>query len=697
MTTKQATISRERLVNRLALLTILSLGIVWPPLFAQGRGDDLANVHAGSLLLKTDDGRPVQALRESTRIRARVTGNVARVHVTQRFENPSDDWAEGLYAFPLCAGAAVDELEMQIGERKIRGEIRRKEEARATYERAKSEGRRASLVDQHRPNMFTTSVANIAPHSSITVDVAYLDTVPFRDGRYTLDLPLSITPRYTPGMALDPGAPLAADIANHANAMVRSASIFDVATDASPTATPERVTADLQHAEVEVELLPGFRLGSLRSVNHPAVMDMIASGRRITLQGSSIPADRDFELVWEPAVVPDTQAAAFAERVNGDTYVLVTLMPPQMTAARSYTREVLFVIDTSGSMSGPSIVQARAALQLGVQRLAPGDTFNVIRFSSDASSLFPAPRRADTEARELAARYIDGLAADGGTEMRRALDLAFAAAPATESLRQIVFVTDGSVSDEAELVKMIHERIGTTRLFTVGIGAAPNAYFMREAASAGHGSYTFIPNVSEVRERMEALFRKLENPALVDLQLFWPGGVHAELATDLPGDVYAGDPLVVVARMPSVPQGVITLTGRSAGGAWTRQLQMNVVSDRAGIAKLWARERIGELSRQKIFGADPQEREARIVELALAHHLVSELTSLVAVDVTPARPAGQPLERQQAPTAAPVGGAWAGTTGFSPTATPAPLLLLIGLLMLAVALALWRTREAFGR
>lgn len=671
MTTQKHTkATRERVVNWLAVLVLLSLGIVWPPAFANTRSDDLKDVHAGSLLLRTSDGERVVALRQSTTIRAQVTGNVARVHVTQKFENPGDVWVEGVYVFPLSAGAAVDELEMVVGERRIRGEIQRKEEARATYEKAKSEGRRASLVDQERPNMFTTSVANIAPHSSITVDIAYLDTVPHRDGRYTLNLPLSITPRYTPGVQGDEAAP---------------------PVPMPSSATPEAVRPEMQTAQIEVDLLPGFTIGDVRSINHPADVSAIASGRRVTLQGSTIPADRDFELVWTPAVVPETEAAAFAEQFNGDTYVLVALTPPQMIASRAYQREVLFIIDTSGSMQGPSIQQAKAALQLGVQRLAPGDTFNIIRFSSDASCLFDSPRIADTEARGEAAKYIDRLVADGGTEMRLALDMAFAMPSSHEALRQIVFVTDGSVSNEAELVKSIHERIDSARLFTVGIGAAPNAYFMREAAAAGRGSYTFIPNVNEVRERMEDVFRKLENPALVDLQVFWPGGVKGELATALPSDVYAGDPLVVVARLPKAPEGVLALTGRSGGGAWIRQLQLKSVGDQAGIAKLWARERIGELSRQKNFGGDAEEVKTQIVGLALGHHLVSEYTTLVAVDVTPpVRSLDMELTALQAPTVAPVGGAWASpTTGFSKTATPAPMLWAIGLLGLGLAAWLW--------
>jgi Ca-activated chloride channel family protein len=188
---------------------------------------------------------------------------------------------------------------------------------------------------------------------------------------------------------------------------------------------------------------------------------------------------------------------------------------------------------------------------------------------------------------------------------------------------------------------------------------------------------------------MGDLFRKLENPALVDLQLHWPDGAVATLAAALPSDVYAGDPLTVVAKLPTAPKGVLTLTGRTGGGTWTRQLALDTVGDQAGIAKLWARERIGELTRQKNMGGDASEAEGQIVNLALAHHLVSDYTSLVAVDVTPVRPVDAALNAEQAPTSAPRGGAWAqSSTGFASTATPAPLLVVMGLMALAVALML---------
>ena len=673
---------RERLINWFAIIALLLAGVVWPPVYgatpeSRDAGRDRAgNVGAGTLYLcAMPCGSPTEALRQATQIRAQVTGNVARVHVTQKFENPGDDWVEGLYVFPLSAGAAVDELEMLVGERRIRGEIKRKQDARAIYEQARSEGRRASLVDQERPNMFTTSVANIAPHSSITVDIAYLDTIPFRDGRYSLSLPLSITPRYTPGAMFDATDPNAAKNAQEAQA-------------GGSTVTPEHVAAAVQNAQIEVELQLGFPVQSVQSLNHTIAMEKTGAGSRISLRSSIVPADRDFELIWTPSLTPDTHAAAFAERNGDSTYVLVTLMPPQMAAERSYKREVLFIIDTSGSMGGSSIEQARAALRLGVARLQPGDTFNIIRFSNDATSLFPTSQLAVGINRQGAADFIDGLVADGGTEMRSALDLAFSIPATPDALRQIVFVTDGSVSNEAEVVKLIGGHIGGARLFTVGIGAAPNAYFIREAAAAGRGSSTFIPQIEQVSERMGDLFRKLENPALVDLQLHWPDGVTADLATSLPSDVYMGDPLTVIARLSSLPRGTLTLTGRSGGGVWTRQLPLQIVDDQSGVSKLWARERIGELSRQKSLGGDATEAEGQIVSLALKHHLVSDYTSLVAVDVTPVRPAGVDARPEQVPLSAPRGGAWSNSTGFASTATPAPLLLVIGLVALAFGFAL---------
>ena len=665
------------LINWLALAVLLALGVCAAPAHAR-----TSEPESGALLLRGDpDAAPVAALRVETRMHATVTGNIARVEVTQTFTNPCDAWVEGLYVFPLPEGAAVDQMSMQVGERRIVGEIRERAAAHQAYEKAKSAGQRASLVDQERPNMFTSTVANIAPGSSVTVAIAYLDSIAFRDGRFRLSLPLAITPRYTPGATADPevgatGAVAPEDLPREAGG----------AAGQGPTA--ERVTSALQRVSIQVDLAPGFALAAVESLHHAVTATPTAAGRRITLDAAQVPADRDFELVWKPQVLPDTQAAAFAEHLGSEDYVLVMLTPPQLTQRTSAPREVIFIIDTSGSMGGPSIEQARAALRLGVARLAPADSFNVIRFSDSATPLFARALPASAQNRAAASAFIEALQAGGGTEMRSALELAFATEPAPQLLRQIVFITDGSVGNEAQLVKLIHERIGAGRLFTVGIGADPNTYFMHAAAAAGRGSYTFIGNRAQVQERMGDLFLKLEQPALVNLAVHWPGDAAAELAASLPADVYAGDPIVIAARLGSVPRGLLTLSGESAGHAWVRQIPLTPVTAQSGVAKLWARERIGELTQQASFAGDATPLKASILELALTHHLVSQYTSLVAIDVTPVRPAGTAYGQEQAPTAAPVGSYWANSAGFAGTATPAPLLLLIGTCLCALAVLL---------
>ena len=673
-----------KIVSRTAFSVSVIGFVAWlwcaPPASAR----ESLETRSGTLYLKSaPDSEAYEALRLATTMHAQVTGNVARVHVTQKFSNTGSDWVEGLYVFPLSADAAVDELLMSVGDRTIRGEIQEKAKAQTAYRQARSAGKQASIVDQERPNMFTTAVANIAPNSTVSIEITYLETIPYRDSRYTLRLPLAITPRYTPGADLDPAAPLAA-----ANAAVANAT-----TGAS--ATPERVTAARQNVDITVELAAGFSVGSISSQHHAVEVNDDVLGKRIHLNGRQIAADHDFELVWTPAVADDVEAAAFAEKVGDDTFALVVLTPPNTAGEAIQPREVTFIIDTSGSMQGPSIEQARTALQLGIDRLKPGDRFNIIRFASDYSSLFSGPEPVTASARLQAGQFILDLRADGGTEMRAPLERALSAAPKAEFLPQIVFITDGSVGNEAELVALIHARIGAARLFTVGIGAAPNSYFLQQAAAAGRGSYTFIAERDQVASRMQDLFLKLERPALVDLKVVWPDDLAADMAAPMPGDVYAGDPLVILARLPQSPSGSLTLSGRIRGRDWVHRVQIARVGEQSGLSKLWARERIADWSRRLQFGGDREQLRTSILDLALEHHLVSEFTSLVAIDDVVVRPPGSAGHVEQPPTSAPAGSYWA-TTGFAKTATPAGLLLDWGLLCITFGGLLWWVRVRRG-
>jgi len=602
-------------------------------------GMTLDEVQSGTLLLATpDQGQYTPAPTQETRAEIRVTGPIARAVVTQRFRNPGDAWAEAIYAFPLPEDAAVDHMRMTVGDRVIEGQIQEKMQARQTYQTATREGKRAGLVEQHRPNLFTTSVANIPPHSEIEVAIEYQHLLHWRDGGFGLRFPLAITPRYNPGSAgtliqnttLDGGwAILPGEIPNR------------VQIDPPDTEQP---AAGLKPVTLEVELNTGYPLEQVASRYHAIDRYTDELGRtRIELQGP-VPAERDFVLEWRPRADRAPTAAFFTEHTEAGDYGLLMVMPPDAAFEQQARppREIIFIVDTSGSMGGASIRQAREALILALQQLQPDDRFNLIQFNDQARSLFPQPISADSGHIRQALAWTNGLQANGGTNMAPALSQAFAMRNSGGHLQQVIFITDGAVSNEAELVQLIHQNLANRRLFTVGIGSAPNTHFMTEAANMGKGSFTYIGQVSEVAEKMSALFAQLEHPALTDLRLELP--VEAEILPDPLPDLYLGEPVVAVMRLHGMPDHDAILGGNIGNLQWKNNLSLRATTEQSGLGVHWARSRIQQWMRAEARGEDPQKVRKAILDLGLRHHLVSRHTSLVAVDVTPVRPVEETLE-----------------------------------------------------
>jgi Ca-activated chloride channel family protein len=621
---------------------------------------------SGTLLLR-DGERRIPAPLLATDVRISIAGIVARTQVTQRFVNTGDDWREGVYVFPLPESAAVDRLEMRIGARRIQGQIRERGEARRAYDQAKAQGKKAALVEQERPNLFTTSAAAIGPHEEVVVAIEYQESLRFDSGAFALRFPMAITPRYVP-----------AD---------------DRVADASRITPPFVHPADgkVLPVTLAVVLDAGFPLARLSSLYHAVNVDEAVDGRiTVTLDGP-VPADRDFVLEWAPEVGRSPAAALFTEQHDGKAYVLLTLMPnvPQGDAVR-LPREATYIIDTSGSMAGTSIVQAKAALTYALERLAPGDRFNVIEFNSHARALFDAPVPVDGATLARARSFVASLRANGGTEMREALALALRPARAEGFVRQVVFLTDGAVGNEDELFALIRERLGDRRLFTVAIGSAPNRHFMTKAAQFGRGTFTSIGDVREVQQKMAALIGKLERPILTDLAIDWPGAVEA-WPRELP-DLYDGEPIVVKAALQSL-EGEVALRGWFGDKAWQATLPLPGNGSAPGIGVLWARAKIEALSDLAIGGANPADVRAEIVRVALAHHLVSKHTSLVAVDVTPTAPPGTDIVKTAIPGNLPHGQEFEAIFGGLPqTASPARedfvfamVVLLTALMLLALA------------
>ncbi len=609
-------------------------------------------VQSGSLLLETSEaGRYVEAPRLATVVNLDVSGPTARARLTQAFENPTDSFVEALYVFPLPEESAVYSLKMVIGDRVIVADIKEKQAAREIYEKAKSEGKKVTLIEQQRPNVFTNAVANIGPHEKVVIQVEYQQAVRLADERFSLRVPLVVAPRYNP------------DIASPVVQKVEMQNGWGKSSDAgkpdpynAPIVTPLAPPAELRTnpVSISVELKPGFPLGKVESLYHKVRIDAANDAtREITLDGAAA-ADRDFVLEWSAVAKDAPQIGLFREHVGKDDYVLAYVTPPAVASAKKAQREVVFVIDNSGSMGGTSIEQAKASLDYALSHLQPGDRFNVIRFDDTLTRFFEDSVEANQQNIASARRFVTSLEAQGGTAMLPALHAALDDSHRGNGLRQIVFLTDGEISNEQQLLDAIAARRGRSRIFMVGIGSAPNSYLMNHAAELGRGTFTHIGSAAEVDERMRALFDKLENPTVTDLKASFSEKNVSMTPSILP-DLYRGEPLVIAARMGKAA-GNLVIEGEIDGRPWTVNLPLDQAMNAEGISKLWARRKIDDAEVELTLGKISQDAaDARVLRLALEHHLVSRLTSLVAVDKTLSRPANTPLTRADIPLQLPAG------------------------------------------
>ena len=616
--------SNSRLTWLLRLLGALALyacfGLIAEFAYANNNNlNPLESTH-GSVWLLPDNGNYINALLLETDVNFDISGMIVRAKVKQRFKNTSSLWAEGVYVFPLPDRAAVDHFKLHIGERQIEGQIQERAQARKTYEIAKNEGRQAGLVEQQRANVFTTKLANIAPGEDISVEIEYQQTLEYIDGSYRLRFPMVIGPRF--------------------HATNDSITQHNNDTDVSTVIAETRVNPVYLHASLDV----GVPLSKLDSSYHAIDIQQTDTHRySIALAAENVFADRDFELVWTPELSHHPQTAVFTEQYDGYEYALISVLPPALESLgqQLLPRDVVFILDVSGSMSGTSIEQARASLIQALARLQPQDRFNIIWFNDRSERLYPRAMPASVNYIQQASRIINSLTADGGTVMLPALALALNGQPELSRVRQIIFLTDGNVDNEQELFKLIIRQLGDNRLFTVGIGSAPNSYFMRKAARAGRGSFTYIGDINEVQQKTNALLEKLESPALVNIDMRIEG-LDVEAFPDPVPDLYLNEPLTVLIRGKQLGNS-ITLYGDYGESNWQQQLALSDSINHPGIRTAWARNKITSLLQQHHDADTEDDRDViknQAILTSIKHHLVSRFTSLVAVDVTPVNNSG---------------------------------------------------------
>ena len=576
------------------------------------------------------------------RMNLSVQGLLADMTLEQTFRNTTGQWLEGRYLFPLPEDAAIRGLTITVGERVIKGQIMTRQKAKQQYTAAKDAGQVASLVEQNRPNLFTMSVASIAPNDDIKIKLDVMLPVTIKDKTLQLVLPTTLTPRYT----------------------------NELTPDAAELDTPFARQSDIRGPRLTLlaNIAPLDDLSLVGSSTHA----LDTSSGNITL--ADIPMDRDIVLSWPMRVIPATSGEAFTSKHNGKRYMQVLLTPPNdASQLPSVSRELILLIDKSGSMAGESIRAAREAIHFALDGLDPDDTFNIIAFDDGTQPLFSSARPAEAGTIATARRFADQLNADGGTEMFNALQLAltndrddrlilnsrvnanedtdadnaitkaeFSANYSDESrLKQLVFLTDGSVGYEESLLKFIKQRLGNSRLFTVGIGSAPNTWFLEKAAEAGRGVALSIRDTSDVASAVGQLLSRLEQPVITDLSIQYANGFGEIYPHPVP-DLYAARPTMILGRISDDVDEII-LTGRRAGERWTQVISIPTSPESdstqaSSLAMQWARAKVESLLDEQRDSVDNERHKDTITALAIDVGLVTPYTSFVAFEAEPVRP-----------------------------------------------------------
>jgi len=660
---------RTRYAAPVAVLFVLSVCVFFQPARADEpptlSAIDLDQVGSGELLWKSERGLVPLPIAD-VEVELFVTGIMTRGRLTQRFHNPTTEVIEAIFVFPMPDRSAVHHMEMRVGDRRIVSTIREKEEARRTYEAAKETGRKATLVDQQRPNLFTTSIANINPGETITVVLEYFEEVDYRDGQFGLRFPLTFTPRFAPPpVTAASGRPRE----NEPGGM-----------EGPADAPMPDGSATLPLASIRVLLRPGFRLDAVTSESHSIQFAQEGDALRIVTRQRNIVADRDFLLSWSPKPGDRPETAVFVEEHKGERFALVMVLPPapESDTGVGLPTETLFIVDVSGSMAGPSIEQARIALLAALDRLRPDDRFNILIFNDDNRLLYPEFRNAESRTLETARERVAGLRATGGTMIYPALmrGLALMGESRSAHAQRIIFLTDGAVANEQEVIRALAEHLGEVRLHTIGIGHAPNAYLMRKMARFGHGLCDFVANTAQAENRISAFFERLDRPVMEKIDLDATEAGLDEIYPEAIPDLHAGEPLLLSAKLNGANKSAVMSIGGYTRVGWleTKVDLGDPVPQDSGISLRWARARVGSLMDSLHEGADPGDVRSEVVELGLGFNLVTRYTSLVAVEERPS--ALGPARTTRMAAALPAGG------------TDNPLKRLVGVVLAGIGLLL---------
>jgi Ca-activated chloride channel family protein len=556
----------------------------------------------------------------NTDVKGKISGNIARVEVTQTFQNPYDKPLEAIYVFPLPDQAAVDDMEIQIGDRVIKGDIKKREEAKEIYERARQQGRTAGLLEQERDNIFTQSLANIKPGEQIKVTIRYTESLKFEKGDYEFVFPMVVGPRYIPGAAID----------SQGNTM----QVPDASRINPPVVKPS--TRSGNDIKVSLQIEAGLPIRNLYSTSHR--LDVRNQGEAIALQlaaGDNIP-NKDLILRYQVSGDRTQPTVLTTETDQGAHFASYVIPAVTYRADEIVPKDVVFLMDTSGSQSGDPIVKSKELMRRFINGLNPNDTFTIIDFASTTRQLSSTPLANTASNRQRAIAYINNLDANGGTELMNGINAVNKFPAARDGrLRSVVLITDGYIGNDNEVIAAVQKNLKPgNRLYSFGVGSSVNRYILERLAEVGRGTVQVVRQDESTTEVAEKFFRQINNPVLTNIQVQWQGeGAAPEIYPQIIPDLFAEQPLVLFGRKGDRANGKLKITGIAAGGERYEQfLDVNFGKSNSnlGIAQLWGRAKIKSLMNQ-MFGGEVKSLVDAVTQTALNYRLLSQYTAFVAV------------------------------------------------------------------
>jgi Ca-activated chloride channel homolog len=643
--------------------------------------DEKKAIPGGELQIIGADGQPAGACPlKHTDVRGDIAGFVGRVTVKQTFHNPTNQKIEAVYVFPLPQNAAVDDMVMTVGDRRIAGQIKEREEAREIYEAAKAAGHVASLLDQERPNIFTQSVANIEPGVEVIIEISYVETLKYEDGVFEWVFPMVVGPRYIPGGGSAP-APMTT---GQDTPQVPDASKI------TPPVTPKGTRAG-HDISLTVTVDGGMQIMDIQSKLHEVNLEPLYRHRetpvRVTLKNQTEIPNKDFILRYRLAT--DDIADAFLVHSDGrGTFFTLILQPPQrIVPAKLMPRELIFVLDSSGSMSGFPIETAKVVMAKAIDQLRPGDTFNLITFAGDTRIMWPEPRPATKDTIAEAQKFLSERQGGGGTEMMKAIDAALVqTAPANSDpgaggmrpIRVVCFMTDGYVGNDMAIIDAVKKNAGTTRVFSFGIGNSVNRFLLDGMARAGRGEVEYVTLQGQAEAAAERFHERILAPVLTDIAIDWGTVPVADVYPQQVPDLFSAKPIMVHGRLAGPVDGTIAISGNTGAGPQKWQLQVSApgnAADHEALASLWARAKGEDLMSQDYAAAQtgqfPDELKKQVIGLGIEFRLMTQFTSFVAVEEMTVTVDGQPV-RVDVPVEMPDGVSYEGVFGKEMRAAGGP-------------------------